>query len=123
MSITFFASKQDKDGLYCMVPDSPELNLSNSNAYRLLTMLGCELEAVDFWEEKELASLEDLIACVMLDSSRRAEQVRETEQFTGTNGCKIICCGTSDEQWFFHLMRLREIVSFAIRHNAVVFWA
>jgi hypothetical protein len=124
MSITFTVNiLNEAENCYHQVPGTPEINLSNSNAYQLMNMLETEPVSVDLWTNDQLDEVERRICYQLLHEDIRQDYVRPTQEYKGSGGCTIIHCGASDDYWVQKLKSLREVVRSARQHNGVVFWA
>ena len=123
MSITFTVCKLNvEDNIYRQIEGTPEINLSNHNAYEFMRMLGTQPEPVDYWSNDQLNELEQRICVRLLDEGDRQGYIRPTVESKGKGGCTIIQCGVSDDYWVLNLKRLREMVIHAREHEAVIFW-
>jgi hypothetical protein len=108
---------------YSQVPNSPEVNLSNSNACELMNMLGLQAVAVDKVDFDDISELALKVDALIKSSSRRAGLVREPQEYRGSGGCTIIHCGTSDDYWVHKLKSIRKVISFCLQEECVLFWA
>jgi hypothetical protein len=123
MSITFSAAA-NHGTYYATADDSPELNMANANAARLLALLGFTheddyyggvVDAQDF-----LGRI--LIAQAMLDVATDDAHGRPTVEDTGSGGMVWIECGVEPGYLAERLAILQDIATWAQGRSLRVAW-
>ena len=117
------------------VSDAPEMNVSNSNGFKIIDMLGLEKDYAGHVDHKDLPSImKRLIMLKNSDRSRYAEPGSQSSgeittyknddgiDTIGRKGPMMYNMGTTDEQVTGYVDQLIKIVKFAQDNNADFGW-
>ena len=113
----------------CEEDESPHyLNLANTNAHNILTLLGYRTDDGDLWgawdTPEEIRRVRAAILTARNVQAHRVPALRDDEDYggPGTGTCRVLTQGYTDDQVIERLERLDTLLAFALDNGYGVSW-
>lgn len=122
MSVTFSAAQKVGSEVVWLTDDDTTLNVSNSNAFHLLTLLGVTPDYCGSFEGDELQSLKRSaeVAVRMLAINPNIDAGTETVVDDSGPGATMVHCGRREGYYAHRLEALLTIIDIALFNNGFV---